>query len=168
MRYVYEKSILRTLAAGLAGGITFNVTMFLTFRLIGFGLNGGGMLLNPAIQSKKLIEVWTKIEPLPLVVTHPVSMVMGILFFGILHAFLYRWLSPIWPTGIRPRAIRFGWLLFFMTFLFWEFFTPFNQFGEPFRLIALELVFWALVAMAEAVTIATVMETKTVNLGRFF
>jgi hypothetical protein len=47
-----------------------------------------------------------------------------------------------------------------MTFLFWEFFTPFNQFGEPLPLLALELSFWALIALAEAFTIAFVMERK--------
>jgi hypothetical protein len=41
-----------------------------------------------------------------------------------------------------------------MTFLFWEFFTPFNQLGEPLPLIAIELVFWATIALAEAFAIA--------------
>jgi hypothetical protein len=51
-------------------------------------------------------------------------------------------------------------LLFFMTFLFWEFFTPFNQFGEPLHLIALELLFWALIAVGEAFAIASIFECK--------
>lgn len=164
MRYAYEKSILRTLFAGISGGVALNAAMLLTFKVIGLGWNGDGILLNPAIQSKKLIDAWTKIEPLPLVVTNPGLMIMITMFFGILHAFLYRWLSPIWPTGIKARALRFGGLLFLMTFLFWEFFTPFNQFGEPLSLIALELVFWAIIALAEAAAIATVMETKIVRI----
>jgi hypothetical protein len=48
-----------------------------------------------------------------------------------------------------------------MTFFFWEFFTPFNQFGEPLPLIALELAFWALIAVAEAFAIASIMERKS-------
>lgn len=51
-------------------------------------------------------------------------------------------------------------LLFFMTFVFWEFFTPFNQLGEPPQLIALELLFWGLIAVAEAFAIAAVMERR--------
>jgi hypothetical protein len=51
-------------------------------------------------------------------------------------------------------------MLFFMIFLFWEFFTPFNQFGEPLQLVALELVFWAAIAAAEAFVIAAVIERK--------
>ena len=58
----------RVLIAGLAGGLTFNVVILLTFRWIGFGWNGGGFLLTSPIQSHKLIAVWTQIEPLPLVV----------------------------------------------------------------------------------------------------
>jgi hypothetical protein len=46
----------------------------------------------------------------------------------------------------------------FMTYLFREFFTPFNQFGEPLQLIAIELVFWAVIAVAEGTSIAWVME----------
>jgi hypothetical protein len=49
-------------------------------------------------------------------------------------------------------------LIFFFSFLFWEFFTPFNQFGEPLPLIGLELIFWATIAIAESFTIAAVME----------
>lgn len=61
----------RILMAGLAGGLTLNVVMLLTFRLIGFGWNGGGFLLTATIQSRKLIAVWTQIEPLPLIVANP-------------------------------------------------------------------------------------------------
>ena len=57
--------ISKTIVAGLAGGMTLNIVMLLTFRLIGFGWNGGGILLDPSVQSPKLIAVWTKLEPLP-------------------------------------------------------------------------------------------------------
>jgi hypothetical protein len=68
--------------------------------------------------------------------------------------------SAAWPAGIFQRGIRFAGLLFFMIFLFWEFFTPFNQFGEPLPLVALELLFWAIIAIAEAFAIAAVIEHK--------
>jgi len=45
-----------------------------------------------------------------------------------------------------------------MTFLFWEFFTPFNLFGEPLLLIGLELVFWTIVAFSEGLVLAAVSE----------
>jgi len=50
-----------------------------------------------------------------------------------------------------------------MTFLFWEFFTPFNLFGEPLRLIALKLVFWACIALADGWVISAIIEGKTLK-----
>lgn len=150
--------MLRTLLAGVAGGITMNLVMLLTFRAIGFGWNGGGILLTSSIQSRKLVAVWTKLEPLPLVAVDPAPIIVGLVLFGIGHAFIYRWLSVAWPRGVLQRALRFAGLLFFMAFLFWEFFTPFNQFGEPLPLVALELSFWASIAIAEALVIAAIAE----------
>ncbi len=150
----------RALIAGLAGGAVLNLVMVLTFRLIGFGWNGGGILLDPSVQSQKLIAVWTQIEPLPLVVSRPAPIIIGLMLFGMGHALVYRWLSPAWPPGIVKRAIRLAALIFFLSFVFWEFFTPFNQFGEPFLLIGLELTFWAVIAIAEALAIVSVMESK--------
>lgn len=148
----------RTLFAGLAGGLTLNLAMLLTFRLLGFGWRGGGILLDPALQSPKLIAVWTQMEPLPLVIANPAPIVAGLFFFGIGHAFVYRWLAPSWPQGIAARAWRLAALIFFLSFLFWEFFTPFNQFGEPLPLIALQLLFWVMIAAAEALVIAVLLE----------
>jgi hypothetical protein len=144
--------------AGLAGGVAINTMMLLTFRLIGFGWRGDGILLASPVQSKKLIAVWTQLEPLPLVVQHPAPIILGLMLFAMGHAATYRWLSPTWPEGAARRALRLAGLIFFMSFLFWEFFTPFNQFGEPLILITLELIFWALIALAESFAIALVME----------
>jgi len=151
----------RTLLAGLAGGMAMNVAMLLTFRLLGFDWNGGGILNNPKWQSPKLIAVWNHLEPLPLVIANPTPIVVGLVLFGVAHAFLYRWLSAAWPTGIARRGWRMALLLFVMTFLFWEFFTPFNQFGEPLPLIALELLFWGVIAVAEGFAMAVVFEWRT-------
>lgn len=153
-------AVSRTLLAGLAGGLALNLSMLLTFRLIGFGWNGGGILLDPSIQSHKLVAVWTQIEPIPLVVSRPAPIVIGLILFGIGHAFVYRWLAPAWPPGIMARGWRMAALIFFLSFLFWEFFTPFNQLGEPLLLIVLELIFWAAVAIADALSIAAVFEWK--------
>lgn len=144
----------KTLLAGIAGGLAMNITMLLTFRLLGFGWDGDGILIKSASQSQKLVDVWTELEPLPLVVNRPAPIIIGIILFGIIHAYIYRWLSPTWPAGIINKGLRFAGLVFVMTFLFWEFFTPLNLFGEPLHLIALELIFWALIALADGMTIA--------------
>ena len=149
---------MRKFAAGLAGGLTLNVAMLLTFRLLGFGWNGGGILLVSPMQSGKLIAVWTKIEPLPKIVAAPTPMLIGLVLFGFVHAAIYDWLAPHWPVGVAPRALRFAVLNFVLAYLFFEFFTPFNLLGEPVALIALELIFWFVVAAAEAFVIAAIIE----------
>jgi len=155
---VKEQTLGKTVLAGVAGGLAMNVAMFLTFRLLGFGWKGGGILLDPTLQSPKLIDVWTRLEPLPLVVSHPLIIIIGLILFGIGHAFVYRWLSRAWPDGIGARTWRMALILFFFSYVFWEFFTPFNQFGEPLPLIGIELFFWAIIALSEALAITTVME----------
>ncbi|HPJ30871.1 MAG TPA: hypothetical protein PLZ42_05715 [Methanothrix sp.] len=152
------RSHVRTILAGVAAGSAMNLAMLLTFRLIGFGINADGILLDPALQSGKLIAVWTEIEPLPLVVDRPLPILLGIVLFGIVHAYLYRWISPSWPPGVARRGLSFALVVFLMTFLFWEFFTPFNLFGEPPGLIALELFFWAIIALADGFVISAMME----------
>ena len=147
----------RTILAGFTGGLAINVTMLLTFRLIGFGWDGNGILINSASQSKKLVAVWTEIEPLPLVVNTPAPIIIGIILFGVIHAYIFRWISPAWPAGILNKGLRFAGLIFLTTFLFWEFFTPFNLFGEPIHLLGLELIFWACIALADGLAIAAVI-----------
>jgi hypothetical protein len=153
-----QRHMFRKLLAGLAGGVTLNLAMLLTFRLLGFGWQGGGILLDPSRQSPKLIAVWTSLEPLPLVVVQPGPIVMGLLLFGLGHALIYAWLAPHWPPGILARGGRMALLIFFLSFVFWEFFTPFNQLGEPVVLIGLELLFWAAIATSEGLVLAAVFE----------
>ncbi len=155
-----KTSIFKTLIAGLAGGAALNLIMLLTFRLLGFGWNGGGILLDPSIQSPKLIAVWTQIEPLPMIVSNPAPIITGLVLFGICHAFIYQWLAPVWPSTIKERAWRMAILIFSLSYLFFEFFTPYNQFGEPPLLIGLELMFWAIIAIVESFVIAAVSEWK--------
>ncbi len=153
-------SFARTLLAGVAGGVALNLAMLLTFRALGFGWNGEGLLLTHPAQSQKLIAVWTGLEPLPRIVADPLPVTLGLLLFGIGHAFVYRSVQAGWPLGLFPRAARFAGLLFFMGFAFWEFFTPWNLFGEPPSLVALELSFWAVVATAEAFAIVFVADRE--------
>jgi hypothetical protein len=153
----------KTVFAGIAGGLSMNLTMLMTFRLIGFGWNGGGILLESSSQSQKLISVWTEIEPIPLVVNSPAPIIIGIILFGVVHAYFFRWLSSALTGGIINQGLQFAGLVFVMTFLFWEFFTPFNLFGEPLHLIALELVFWACIALADGLAISAIIGQRASN-----
>ncbi|MFO1041726.1 MAG: hypothetical protein U0941_08070 [Planctomycetaceae bacterium] len=141
-----------------AGWLAMSLTMLVTFRGIGFGWDGHGVLLDPRWQSQKLILVWTQLEPLPLIISRPPIIIFGMYAFAFTHAVIYRTQAVQWPTGVWKRAMRLAALIFFACYCFWEFFTPFNQFGEPLPLIGLELLFWALVAIAESMAIAFTAE----------
>jgi hypothetical protein len=142
----------RTLLAGLAGGVVFSLTIALLF-----GQLGSFILLDPAVQSPKLIAVWTQIEPSPVLHTQPLIMMAGLVLLAIGRAFLYRWIGAAWPGGIPSRAWRLA-IVVWLSPLFFEFWAPFNLFGEPLPLLALELVFWGIAALAEAFTTVTVIE----------
>lgn len=141
--------------AGLAGGAATNLAMLATFRFLGFQ---SGLLLDPRWQSAKLIAVWTQIEPLPRVVGSPLPIILGLFAFSVFHAWLYAKLARSWPHGLWPRTWRLGGLVFVLSYAFFEFFAPFNLFWEPLPLVAVELAFWAVVAVAEAVAIVAVLE----------
>jgi hypothetical protein len=106
----------------------------------------------------KLIAVWTTIAPLPLIVTYPLAMVLGVVGLGVGHAFVYRWLAPAWPPGILRRALRMAALLYLLSSVCFEFFAPFNLLREPVPLVAVELAGWALVAAAEGVALPWLIE----------
>ncbi len=143
------------LFAGLAGGLALNLAMLFTFRLLGFGANGEGPLLDPAWQSPKLIAVWTTLHPRPLIVTRPLLTAAGLMCFALIHAAIYKIVRDAWPPKARSRTLRLAALLL-AQFAFWEFFTPLSLLGEPLFLVGLELLFWAVIALSEAVAIVLV------------
>ncbi len=134
-------SFYRVILAGLFGGLALNLGMLITFRWVGFG------------------AVWTQIEPIPLAVSNPLLFAVWLALYGMAHAFIYRWLSPLWPKGIVKRGLRFSFLVFFFSYTFFEFFTPYAMFGEPPLLLALELFFWLIISLFEGLTIAAVLES---------
>lgn len=59
----FRCSKFHAILAGLAGGMAINISMLLTFRLLGFGWNADGILLHPVWQSPKLIAVEVAAAP---------------------------------------------------------------------------------------------------------
>ena len=153
-----KTSLAKTVLAGFCGGLALNTAMFFTFRLIGFGLHGDGILISSPLQSPKLVAVWTQWEPLPLVIQSPFPIIGGLFLFTLFHAFAYRSVSAALPTGFWARCWRLALTLWTAIFIFWEFFTPFNQFGEPLPLLAIEILFWLCIAFAESAAIVGIME----------
>lgn len=144
----------RVIAGGVLGGIAASLAVLILFRLIVFEY--WGILTNPEYQSPKLIKVWTEIEPIPLAVNHPGIITLGFVILSILHAFLFAIIREGLPGEGLKKGIFFGLIIWLFSYVFFEFFTPWNMFGEPLALVGLELLFWIVVAVSEGIVIAKV------------
>ena len=145
---------IRAVAAGILGGLAASLLIFILFRLIGFQY--WGILVNPQYQSPKLIKVWTELEPIPLAVNHPEIMTLGFIVLGVIHAFVFSVIERGIPGVGWKKGLSFGVIIWVFSYLFFEFFTPWNMFGEPVSLVILELIFWIPVALSEGIVIAKV------------
>jgi hypothetical protein len=87
--------IVRTVVAGLVGGLRFVLGVFLTFAQLGGSRRGEtGLLFDPATQSPQVIAVWKEIEPLPRTLETPAVIVSGLVLFGLAYAFVYCSVAP--------------------------------------------------------------------------
>ncbi len=144
----------RVIASGILGGLAGSLAVFILFCLIGF--EHWGILINPQYQSPKLIKVWTEIEPMPLAVNHPGIITLGFVILSILHAFVFATIRQGIPGEGLRKGIVFGLMIWLFSYVFFEFFTPWNMFGEPVYLVGLELIFWIGVTLSEGIVIAKV------------
>lgn len=152
----------KTLVAGLLGGLAFWVVTFLTFVLLGSGLDqASGPLVDPALQSPKLLAVWTEIEPLPLFATAPLLILAVYIAFALGHAFLFRSVQDAWPAGRWARTWRLALVLWSLSYLFFELLGPLNLLAEPLPLVALELAFWLAAALVETALIVALLVRRT-------
>jgi len=147
------KKILHLLLAGLGGGIALSVGNFLTFGLIGSGLDHkSGILFNPRYQSPKVIAVWTQYEPLPLIIRQPLSIPMIFIFLGIVHSMLYiLTLRNSIRTPVKKVVVLT--IVLLTGALFFEIMGPLNLLNEPIGLISLELSFWTFSMLLESLAI---------------
>lgn len=137
----------------LVAGVLMQATMALvwgnplTYRII----------LSPEFgQSQKLINVWTLWEPLPRIMQQPSwPMIAGFLCFTLLHVLVYHWLAPHLPgQGWVGKGMSLALGIWIFQYGYFEFFTPFNQYSEPWYLIAYELLLQGITALVEGLAIA--------------
>jgi hypothetical protein len=145
------RSWLRTIgcviAAGVAGGTAWRIAM----RII-FG-SAQRALTNPSLQSSKLLNAFM-LPPVPRTSHQPELLWIGLIGIGILWAIAYRVVSYSWKQSWWRKALLF-WLASWLLMVPWfEFYLPWNVLLEPFPLVALELVCWAGVLLAVALTIS--------------
>lgn len=113
-------------------------------------------------QSPKLIEVWTRLQPLPRITeVPPVAMMLGYLLFSLLHVGVFIQLFAALPgRGWIGKGASFGLGILVFQYCYFEFFGPFNQYHEPLRLIAYELLLQGLMAFSEALVISWMLTPR--------
>jgi hypothetical protein len=117
---------------------------------------GRPILFENELQSAKVIAVLFEIEPLPLMFTNgPLYMAVAAVI-GVIHGLVFFWIEPALPRGIILRGASFAVILWALMALYFEFHTPFNMFGEPPALVAVELAFWVPVTLVQGLVLSVV------------
>ncbi len=112
------------------------------------------ILANPQYQSAKFLAVFAEIEPLPRVADSLGVLVAGVLVIGLVYGVVFDWLSPGLPGRGWRRGMAFGLVAWALMVPWFDFYLPWNVMHEPFALVLLEMVLWALVLQLVGLTIA--------------
>lgn len=137
--------------AGLAGAAAFTLANIVSNAL--FFQLGRGMLFENPMQSDKIIAVMFEMEPLPLMFTNGPLYLAIAAALGVVHGLIFLWLVPVLGQSRFARGLGFAGVIWALMALYFEFHTPFNMFGEPIALVAVELGFWAIVLLVHGMAL---------------
>lgn len=141
---------LQILGAGLAGGLASNGVMGAAFSSDWVN----GILYDPALQSSLFIEV-TRHRDIPVSVA-------GLLVLSIPHAWLYCLLRDCIPgNGWVAKGLFWGLAIWLVYWVSQEWFIYKTLLGEPWLLVAFELVILLCGALAEGLVIALATPNAT-------
>lgn len=142
--------LLRIVAAGVAGGLAWllGITVF-------FG-PAQAILADPTLQSAKFLRVFTEIEPLPRAATVPWLLFLALPIIGVIHATVFAVLRDGLPGRGWRKGVTFGLVAWALMVPWFEFYLPYNVMHEPFLLVLLEALLWALVLQLVGIAIALV------------
>lgn len=109
-----------------------------------------------------IIEVWTRLQPLPRITENPpIAIMLGYLLFTLIHVGVFVKLFEALPgRGWLGKGASLGMGILVFQYGYFEFFGPFNQYHEPLRLIAYELFLQGLMAFSEAVVISWMLTPR--------
>ena len=145
MNRKWIRGVLVGSGAFLAASIVSNI-MF--FQL------GAPLLFNSSTQSAKLLAVLFEMEPLPLMFTNGPLYLAIAAAIGLVHGAVFAMVEPALPAGRIKKGLAFGGVVWGLMALYFEFHVPFNMFGEPVALVALELLFWIVAAAVEGLVLS--------------
>lgn len=147
---------------GVVGGAIAFVVANVVSNVLFFQL-GRGILFETPLQSEKVIAVLFEMEPLPLMFTNgPLYMAIAA-GIGAVHGLVFAYIEPSLPRSSKlGRGAAFGVILWALMALYFEFHAPFNMFGEPVSLVAVELGFWIIVLLTEGIILSYIYgESRT-------
>jgi len=145
----------RRVVAGLVGGLLATGVGYALFDWSPLSR----VIMDPQLQSPKLLKVWREIQPLPLLITNPALLIGLYAVLGVAHSLVYRAISGSLGKGMVRKGVSFGLIIWIFQYVFFEYFTPFNLFGEPAALVVLELGIWLIVALVEGLAIAALSKS---------
>ncbi len=146
---ITSTKLLRSAGAGAVAITIANVASNVIFFQL-----GRGILFENALQSAKVNAVLFEMEPLPLMFSNGLLYLAVAAVIGVVHGLIFHWIEPVLPRSKLGRGLGFAVVLWTLMALYFEFHTPFNMFGEPAALVAVELAFWIPVTVVEGLVLS--------------
>jgi hypothetical protein len=150
------------LRGAVSGAVAFFIANIVSNVL--FFQIGRGILFENPLQSPKVNAVLFQMEPLPLMFTNGLLYLTIAMGIGAIHGLVFTYIEPILPRSNVGRGLAFAAILWALMALYFEFHTPFNMFGEPVALVAVELLFWIIVLVAEGLVLSFAYGTSRASL----
>lgn len=149
---------------GVVGGLIAFLIASVVSNILFFQL-GREILFDTELQSQKVIAVLFEMEPLPLMFTNGPLYLAIAAGIGAVHGLVFAYIEPSLPRQSKlGRGAAFAAILWALMALYFEFHTPFNMFGEPLALVALELFFWSIVLLTEGIVLSLIYgESRAVS-----
>ena len=130
------RSIIRVSVAGVVA----TVVWFLGLQFV-FG-PAQGILADPEFQSRKFLEVFTRLEPLPKYAIEPIAFYAGFLVVGLTFSIAYNLIHRLIPGRTARKGFTFGLLAWLLMVPWFEFYLPWNVMHEPIMLVLFEMFLW--------------------------
>lgn len=159
----YVKITWRIVAGGICASVVWIAGLVIFFSPAQY------FLADPTYQSRKFLEVFSIIEPLPRMEVQPVAFITGFILVGIALSWAYVLLDRWIQGSTYKKGLRFGLVAWLIAFPWFEFYLPWNVMHEPILLVLLELGLWLLVMTGVSITLAYVhswLKTSGINTGQ--
>lgn len=141
--------LVRAFGSGVVAFVIANIVSNILFFQIGHGI-----LFENESQSAKVVAVLFEMDPRPLMFTNGLFYLAIAGVIGGVHGLVFAWIEPALPSRTLRRGLAYGATLWALMAVYFEFHAPFNMFGEPPALVAVELAFWVIVLATEGLILS--------------